>query len=594
MATTEVGTHGSGLFSVQNLPASTVEGSARRAALEELERAAEHVSPTSLVGYASGGHVLLVGPSAGPLLDAAERLGEELPRVVLAPDAEGRKRGSLTVLRGELCSLRGYLGEFDARLATPQAEEPVQAPSVAELADDRRNGFDLVLDFHETPWIPYPVPPIGYFPVGRHPEQLERALEQAPDLVGEFEKPTYFAYDADLCAHGARNQRGCTRCIDTCPSGAITSIGEWIEVDPNLCQGVGICVSTCPSGALTYAYPRPADLLEGIREALRAYRQAGGEHPVILLHDEEGGLERLAEVAGRLPENVIPVAVEEVGSVGMDVWFAATAYGASRVALLGTHRLACSVRGEQPRQIGFAEAILGGLGLPERVVWIAADDDEALTRLGEEPGGEGFSGSVPRPATFWTFNEKRGTIRFALQHLQDQVGTPEEPLPLPEGAPFGNVQVDQEACTLCLACASVCPTRAISDGGDEAPRISFTEDLCVQCGLCDSACPEDAITLEPRFLYDWEARRAPRVLYEEQPFHCIRCGVAFGTQSGIERMMDRLSGHSMFESETDLERLKMCGDCRVKDLFQEEMGGLEERRKPKVFGMSEDSGSRYS
>ena len=55
--------------------------------------------------------------------------------------------------------------------------------------------------------------------------------------------------------------------------------------------------------------------------------------------------------------------------------------------------------------------------------------------------------------------------------------------------------MDREACTLCMACASVCPAGAINAGG-ELPRLDFIELNCVQCGLCESACPEDAIRRE--------------------------------------------------------------------------------------------------
>jgi Fe-S-cluster-containing hydrogenase component 2 len=131
-----------------------------------------------------------------------------------------------------------------------------------------------------------------------------------------------------------------------------------------------------------------------------------------------------------------------------------------------------------------------------------------------------------------------------------------------------------------MACPQVCPTRALSDAGDK-PELSFTEDLCVQCGLCAKACPEDAITLESRYLFDWDARRKPRVLNEEEPFCCIKCGKPFATQSVIGRMVEKLSGHHMFQSGDALNRLKMCGDCRVVDMFAEDFKGGS---KPRWLG----------
>ena len=56
------------------------------------------------------------------------------------------------------------------------------------------------------------------------------------------------------------------------------------------------------------------------------------------------------------------------------------------------------------------------------------------------------------------------------------------------------------------------------------------------------------------------------MLNETQPYGCIRCGKPFGTLQAIEAMLGRLADHPMFQGEA-LERLKMCGDCRVIDLY---------------------------
>jgi len=56
------------------------------------------------------------------------------------------------------------------------------------------------------------------------------------------------------------------------------------------------------------------------------------------------------------------------------------------------------------------------------------------------------------------------------------------------------------------------------------------------------------------------------VINEMQPYVCVRCGKPFGTLKAIEAMLGKLAGHAMFQGEA-LERLKMCGDCRVIDIY---------------------------
>ena len=63
------------------------------------------------------------------------------------------------------------------------------------------------------------------------------------------------------------------------------------------------------------------------------------------------------------------------------------------------------------------------------------------------------------------------------------------------------------------------------------------------------------------------------MLHEEAPFHCVRCRKAFATQRMIDTMTAKLADHWMFRDAKAVERLKMCEDCRVKDLFEHEPGG---------------------
>lgn len=450
--------------------------------------------------------------------------------------------------------------------------------------------FDLVLDLGATALIDWHAPPQGYFHLAGGLAQAEglSTLLRLRELVGEFEKPKFFDYKQKLCAHSRNEVVGCNACVEVCSAHAISSDKERqrIVVNPQLCVGCGACTTVCPTGALGYTYPRTPDQGRKLRTLLATYLGAGGRDATVLLHNEEGGqalVERLGREAqlgrgkrdglGGVPAHVLPVALMHVASTGIDLWLSAIAFGASQVAVLTTGEEAPQYLDALKKQQAVAQALLTGLGytgthfhLIEAVT--PATLDAALAGL--RATRQRVPGSAAR---FAVGGEKRGTLEMTLDHLMAQAPALSAPsndaaaplaIPLPEGSPFGAITVNKDSCTLCLACVSACPASALQDN-QNAPQLRFIEKNCVQCGLCATTCPEDAIALVPRLLAAPE-RKQPVVLNEAKPWACIRCGKPFGTQKAIEAMLGKLAGHAMFQGEA-LERLKMCSDCRVIDLY---------------------------
>jgi NAD-dependent dihydropyrimidine dehydrogenase PreA subunit len=162
----------------------------------------------------------------------------------------------------------------------------------------------------------------------------------------------------------ALQDQGCTRCLDLCPTGAITPNGDHVRIDENICAGCGACASVCPTGAASYALP-PADaLLRKLRTLLSTYREAGGKNPILLLHDTAHGepmIDALARHGDGLPANVLPVAINEVTQIGIETVAGAFAYGASAMRFL----LRAKPRHDPEalvRTLALAEPILSGLG----------------------------------------------------------------------------------------------------------------------------------------------------------------------------------------------------------------------------------------
>jgi len=574
------------------------------------------------VSYQSGGQLLIIGP-AGAALAWADKLAEQLEVNVLI---SGRRDGELpderrySVFSGKVSSIKGHLGAFEVAWeqlnpidlevctrcnacirACPENaidfsyqidldkckahRECVKACGAVQAIDferaDRSRGerFDMVLDLSAEALIRTAQLPQGYLAPGSDPLEQALAASQLGQMVGEFEKPRFFSYDARICAHGRSSKIGCSQCLDVCSTGAITPDGDHVKVDPHLCMGCGGCATVCPSGAMTHAYPRVPDLGARLKRVLSVYAQAGGKDACLLLHNGGGSRALIAKLARRgrgLPARVIPLEVHHPASAGMDVLLAACAYGASQVAVLAEPKEFAEYGQAVKAQMAFAESILNGQGYAGAHFRLIATDESAA--LEKELWALAPAVSVSKAATYNLSTEKRTTLEFAIDHLAKQAPKPAEVIALAAGAPYGQVIVDKKTCTLCMACVGACPESALVDGRDR-PMLKFIERNCVQCGLCEATCPEDAITLVPRLLLSAQAKQEV-ALNEAEPFNCVRCGKPFGTRQMIENMLGKLTGHSMFPGAGALKRLQMCADCRVVDMMEnkDEMNILDVKR----------------
>src|SRR6202035_4723361 len=197
------------------------------------------------------------------------------------------------------------------------------------------------------------------------PAAVLRAVLRARDLIGSFEKPRYVVYDASLCAHSRSQIVGCTRCLDLCPTAAITPSGDHVTIDANVCAGCGQCAAACPTGAASYAMPSEDGLMRKLRAMLIGYREAGGEQPIVLLCDASHGaplIDALARFGDGLPAHVLPFAVNEITQIGLESVVAAFAYGASAMRFLLRARPLHDVSGLL-RTMTLAHPIPTGLGV---------------------------------------------------------------------------------------------------------------------------------------------------------------------------------------------------------------------------------------
>lgn len=370
-------------------------------------------------------------------------------------------------------------------------------------------------------------------------------------------------HDIQRCAYIQAGQIGCTRCLTVCPNQAITIVDKQIHINLQQCNETGNCITACPHDAFISTTLSLHSQFAAIQQALNHFYEQYHEVAVLVLHDAH-----LSECIKNLAIPVVSIDIAQLSSFSVEMWLACLAIGAKKVLFLYQSDAPVETINTLKTQWEYACAILTAMGYSATVLQLLSY--QAITDikiiLNRQIVDISSKVTLKPVLNKVTVTYKRDLLHFALERLLQSTRHQTITVELPADAPFGQILLNKQACTLCFSCVTVCPTHAFSTG-QQQPQLYFSEYLCIQCQLCVSACPEKALQLQPRFAFDAHLKQTTQLLYEEPSFHCISCGKAFATQTMINRVMEKLKNHSMFQGEA-LKRLQMCEVCRVKALIQ--------------------------
>ncbi len=268
--------------------------------------------------------------------------------------------------------------------------------------------------------------------------------------------------DAELCVLSRFDVSTCSACVEACPSKALTTGEDGLELDAAACSGCGGCGAACPSGAVTLdgaECPEPLSRpgAEGWLACSRHAQGKGGDALCL----QALGLAALARL-----------------------WL----QGLRRITCLTGDCAACpdgaglSVH----RHVAALNALLASRKLPGLLLERAGEPPRRTTRIG--PGAATDAG---RRRLFGLSALPMGAASAPpLARLQSLSWGPDT---LYVNVPL----IDPGRCTGCDACISLCPTASLSrvKSGDGEMQYVVDPATCNDCGLCCDLCGENAIRL---------------------------------------------------------------------------------------------------
>ena len=340
-----------------------------------------------------------------------------------------------------------------------------------------------------------------------------------------FHSPIYRSvpHPNDLCSAGD----GCRACVDVCPRQALEWSRGAIQHDRLACTACGRCISICPIGAMISPAHTPAQLhaeLAGLASAVDepfgvVYGCERGPRPEL----SRGWYEVVVPCVGMLPAHWL-LGPLLLGATAVDV-----------------AECGCGLEQDADQRVG--EAVVFARS------WLDATGIEPVVRIVEKVGGE-----LPE-----TLDLTIGGNPFAADGAAAVAAALGPVVMAGEFSPLGVVTIDEDTCTGCEMCSTVCPTsalRAVPDDGELA--IEFNPSDCTACHQCVARCPEiGAISVRP-VVDTAELSVGRRTLILHRLAKCVRCGGSVAPEAALKRIAAALSDDAAALKQVT----SLCLDCR--------------------------------
>ncbi len=361
----------------------------------------------------------------------------------------------------------------------------------------------------------------------------------AADRLASFMRPD-IVLDPTRCFYSTDRFSSCQACYDVCLAEAILP-GKPPRLDENKCQGCSACLPVCPREAF-----QSNDTIEPLMSAVK--RGPAPELDLFCTRNPNGKVGP-AESAGYRVEGCL-------AGLGAGSYMRLVSMGFRRVSVRLDACQDCpwsSLSQRVEGQVDMAKKMLAMWGKEDALVSVA-ELDQPLERplWDKETNQKGIS----RRDFFRTLipiaqendqadlqnkraianGERLGRERLRLLQATVSLDTPAIDSPeFLERLDFATLTISEE-CTVCQACARVCPTRAIRYATDQAEtryQLNFLAEACIGCEACLHVCNPAAIHINHTPLpSEVFASGEVKTLWQGKLARCERCHGTFGAQEG--------------------------------------------------------------